>query len=134
MFGYSFDEERSIHESIAYAMLFCSVPTFISLLVFDSPFGKHAPQRNDRSKRWLGPLLPARPSWFVFEVPNILWAVFSWYQRNTQMVTRANGILLSLFAIHYVNRAIIYPLRMKESKPMPFLVVLCAVTFCSFNG
>lgn len=50
------------------------------------------------------------------------------------MVTRANGILLSLFAMHYLNRAIIYPLRMKKSKPMPLLVVFSAVTFCSFNG
>jgi 3-oxo-5-alpha-steroid 4-dehydrogenase 1 len=134
MFGYSIDEEREFHESVAYGMILCSIPTLISLLLVHSPFGKHAPEKNDKSKWWLGPLFPARVSWFIFEIVNVVWATICWSQRNVQTFKPVNGFLLLLFVVHYINRAIVYPIRMKESKPMPFLVVFCALMFCTFNG
>lgn len=135
MFGYSLQEERAFHESVAIGILLCSIPTFIALqFLVDSPWGKLSPVKTDRSKWWLGPLLPARASWFVFEIQNVLWAVLCWSQRNEQVFQPANAVLLSLFVLHYINRAIVYPLRMKKSHPVPVLVVACAFTFCTCNG
>lgn len=135
MFGYSLEDERAFHKSVARAMIACSFITFALLhFVIRSPFGKHAPQKTDKSKWFLGPLLPARISWFVFEIQNIMWVFISLSQPAEKGLSPINALLLSLFVIHYVNRAIVYPLMMSKSQPMPLLVVLCAFLFCTCNG
>ncbi len=47
-----------------------------------------------------------------------------------------NVVLLSLFVIHYIQRALIYPLfRMKSgAAPMPISVMFMAFLFCLWNG
>jgi 3-oxo-5-alpha-steroid 4-dehydrogenase 1 len=138
MFGYTLEEERAFHTSVARGMLQCSVVTFVVLYFFiSSPFGKTSPTRKGEAKKpawWLGPLLPARASWFFFEVQNLIWSAICLSQRNREIFGKTNAILLSLFVGHYINRAIIYPLRMKDSKPVPVLVVVSATVFCTFNG
>mmetsp|Transcript_22786 Transcript_22786/g.37742 ORF Transcript_22786/g.37742 Transcript_22786/m.37742 type:complete len:267 (+) Transcript_22786:73-873(+) len=133
MFGYTVEEERAFHTCIAHGMLICSVATFVILYFFlHSPFGKHAPM--EKEKWWLGPPLPARASWFFFESPNLIWSVVCYSQRNRDVFGTPHAILWSCFVLHYINRAIAYPLRMKQSKPVPFLVAFSATTFCTFNG
>ena len=43
-------------------------------------------------------------------------------------------MLLSLFAIHYINRTIIFPLRLRGGKPTAFLVFAMATVFTTLNG
>jgi 3-oxo-5-alpha-steroid 4-dehydrogenase 1 len=50
------------------------------------------------------------------------------------LVQPSNKILLGLFAFHYFNRAIIFPMRMRGGKPMPLSVMLSALVFCTWNG
>jgi 3-oxo-5-alpha-steroid 4-dehydrogenase 1 len=45
-----------------------------------------------------------------------------------------NAFLLSLFVLHYVNRAIIYPLRAKLVKPMPVSMFAMSAAWTAFNG
>jgi hypothetical protein len=46
-----------------------------------------------------------------------------------------NKILLLCFLIHYINRSIIFPLRMSSDRnPMPLSVMLLAFSFCTWNG
>lgn len=42
--------------------------------------------------------------------------------------------MLGAFALHYVHRAIVFPLRIASNKPTPFLVFLMAFAFCFVNG
>jgi len=42
--------------------------------------------------------------------------------------------MLGLFLLHYVNRAVIFPLRIASDKPTPLLVFLMAFMFCFLNG
>ncbi len=54
--------------------------------------------------------------------------------RGTMQLS-TNVILASLFALHYFNRAIIYPMRMnRNSQEVPLLVAVCAATVTSLNG
>jgi len=39
-----------------------------------------------------------------------------------------------LFVAHYINRTLVYPLRIKGSKPIPLSVMFMAMSFCSLNG
>merc|ERR1712226_1521858 len=41
---------------------------------------------------------------------------------------------MACFVIHYINRTIIYPMRLKGSKPIPLPVAIVAMAFCSVNG
>ncbi|EED88186.1 3-oxo-5-alpha-steroid 4-dehydrogenase 1-like protein, partial [Thalassiosira pseudonana CCMP1335] len=46
-----------------------------------------------------------------------------------------NILLLSLFAMHYINRAIVYPLRMNPNcQPVPLVVTLSAMMVTTLNG
>ena len=107
---------------------------------------------------WFGPQFNARISWVVFESPNLIWAcyylcfcgdpsslyldtspshaqtsIISW--ENNQLQISTNFILISLFAMHYINRAIIYPLRMNpNSNKVPVVVILFAFVITTWNG
>jgi hypothetical protein len=134
MFGYqNLQDERVFHQSVAYGMIYSAVLTFvITSSVVESPFGKHAPSS---SRTWLGPLLPARPCWFLFESPNLLWVYHCYRHCNHVMFGACHAICLGLFTIHYVQRCMLYPLLLsKHSKPMPLLVVVTAFAFCFVNG
>ena len=45
-----------------------------------------------------------------------------------------NIILISLFTHHYINRTLIYPLRMRGGKPSKFMTFIMALIFFSANG
>jgi 3-oxo-5-alpha-steroid 4-dehydrogenase 1 len=53
-------------------------------------------------------------AWFLFEVPNLIWALYFIVYCNDSI-----SLGYGLFIIHYINRDIIYPLRMKTTNPVP---------------
>lgn len=73
--------------------------------------------------------LNPRLAWFLFEVPNLIWAVYF-------LLVCQNKLTFgySLFILHYINRDIIYPLRMKTTNKVPFEIVLSAGLFTTANG
>lgn len=116
------------------AMLVSALLTFLGLSLFAAPYGKYS-----RTKGF-GALVPAQLAWAVMESPN-LWVSFAiWYYRSVfngdAIAHPVNELALWCFLIHYINRSIIYPLRMSTSKatPMPLSVMIAAFVFCSWNG
>jgi len=56
-------------------------------------------------------------------------------QEPTLATTTSQWLLLGLFGLHYLQRAVLYPLRMSpNTTPMPLTVVLAACCFTFFNG
>ncbi|KAL3799483.1 hypothetical protein ACHAW5_000591 [Stephanodiscus triporus] len=50
-------------------------------------------------------------------------------------IPTTNLVLVFLFALHYVNRAIVYPMRMSaDSQGVPLLVAACAAAITTLNG
>jgi hypothetical protein len=121
--------ENLVH-SLALTMIITGVITFSACLVLPAPYGRYS-----TGKGW-GPLVPAKLAWFVMESPN-LWVpafVYILYKRGN-LNNYCNLLLFCCFLLHYVNRAIIYPLRMVQtSKPMPLTVCILAFMFCTWNG
>jgi len=132
MFGLSYEDERDLHHQIALGMIFISLPIFITLYwIIPSPWGKTF---STLQQWYLGPLLPARLSWFLFECPNLVWS-FLCYRQVHKTINPVNLLLLTLFIGHYIQRAILYPLLMSSNtKRMPAAVVLSAFSFCNVNG
>jgi hypothetical protein len=73
--------------------------------------------------------LDPKIGWFLFEVPNLLWAAYF-------LFIKGNGLssALFLFIVHYVNRDILYPLRLKSTTKVPLEIVLSAFSFTAANG
>ena len=96
-------------------------------LFVTAPFGRHV------SRKW-GPMIGNRAGWIVMEAvsPLVLWASF--------FLAGANGslpalILMGLWTAHYVNRALVYPLRTNTAgKQIPLFIVVSAIAFNSVNG
>ncbi len=129
------------HTFLSTLFLLLSFPTYIfTRYVIVAPFGRHVPKQDHW---WLGPKLDARLGWFLFESPNLIW---SWYyssiryQQQSSIESRnyslsSNTILMILFTLHYVNRDIIYPLRMNpDSQKVPLLVTVAAAFITTWNG
>lgn len=74
-------------------------------------------------------------AWIVQECPTLIAACIC-LATGDERCTRNPGNLLVLacFIIHYVNRTLIYPFRMRGSKPTPVLIMLWAMAFCAANG
>lgn len=159
------EEQVQLHTLLSQLFLLSSLPTFlVTRYVIVAPFGRHVPDKKQGGGRggtpkyrwWFGPTINAPLSWMLFESPNLIWAFYCyryWCDANifslespdaTQQVISfesgrvqisTNAALLLLFALHYVNRAIVYPLRMNPtSHQVPLLVTVCASLVTVWNG
>lgn len=148
------DDQVGFHRLASQTFLAASLPVYlITRYVIVAPFGRHAAAQDHRW--WFGPKFNARMSWFVFESPNLFWcwycyarlldpgtffldpseaAIVSWEEDGLLRVS-TNAILLSLFALHYINRTIVYPLLMSsESQPVPLVVIAAGFVTTFVNG
>jgi len=101
---------------------------FLVLFWITVPYGgRHT------SERW-GPTLPARLAWILMELPAPGFCIWA-YSRGDHAGDPASLILLSAFLLHYLNRSIIYPLRMRSTgKRTPALSALAALLVNALNG
>jgi hypothetical protein len=109
------------------AMIIAGVATFLGCSYLAAPYGKYT-----SSKGW-GVLLNPKYAWIIMESPNIWIAYLVYVYRpssSDEISSNAhNQILLGCFILHYINRSIIYPLRMESnsSAPMPITVSILSI-------
>ena len=103
--------------------------TFSYLIVSKvrAPYGRHA------TKNW-GPMISNSWGWFWMEVPAlILMPTISVFGENE--MSSFSVILVVLWFLHYFNRVIIFPLRIKtKNKKMPISIAISAFFFNCING
>ena len=119
--------ELQFHRDLALAVLALSVPVFAALMWTTAPYGRHA-------RAGWGPTLPARVGWIVMECPAaLLFAAI--YCIGDQAPDAVPVALLLMWEFHYVNRAFVYPLRMRPGGPrMPVTIVALAFLFNVANA
>jgi hypothetical protein len=128
------------HPSAASWVYWSSISMIVTALlifictcfVINAPYGRYA------TKIGWGALVPARLAWYLMESPN-LWAIIishHWGKPCPGLKSTPNLVLLAFFFIHYVHRAVVYPLvRMKRTaSPMPISVMMIAFFYCAWNG
>ena len=103
--------------------------TFSYLIVSKvrAPYGRHT------TKKW-GPMISNSWGWFWMEVPAlILMPTISIFGENE--LNSFSIILIVLWFLHYFNRVIIFPLRIKtKNKKMPISIAISAFFFNCING
>lgn len=103
------------------------VIVFIALQFITAPYGRH-------TKTGWGPLISNKLGWIVMEVFVVLVLYFFVFTgKNTQSTT--NYIILSFFSLHYLNRSLVFPFRLKtKGKKMPISIMFMGMTFNLVNG
>ncbi len=100
--------------------------TFISLLFIDAPYGRHA------REGW-GPMVNNRLGWLLMETPAAFSMLLFFLIGNRTDNLVAMGFLL-IWLLHYLQRSLIYPFRLRTSAPMPLSIVAMGVFFNLVNG
>lgn len=92
-----------------------------------APYGRH-------TRRGWGPMIDNRLGWILMEIVSPL--TFAWFfLSGDQPKTTPMWIFFSLWIAHYLNRSLIFPLRLHTTgKKMPVSIALSAVFFNVVNG
>lgn len=114
-------------EIIVWIWIIVPVLIFPILLKINVPYGRHA------SDGW-GPMIDNHWGWFWMEVPALLTfpllASFGPEEKDF-----LSWILIGLWTLHYINRVLVFPFRLKtKGKKMPLLIAISAIFFNLMNG
>ena len=103
------------------------VGTFCLLFFVTAPYGRH-------SRSGWGPTISAKAGWILMEAVAPLGFLY-FFLKGNQSPNLVTVLFLGLFLLHYLNRAFIYPFRMKNGeRPMAVSVIVMGVFFNSVNG
>jgi 3-oxo-5-alpha-steroid 4-dehydrogenase 1 len=105
----------------------CAVLLFPVLLNIPAPYGRHT-QAN-----W-GPVINNRLGWFFMEAPALF--VFAYFIVTGDYFRKDVIMIFALlWIIHYFNRVIIFPFRIRTAgKKMPVVIMIFALFFNLING
>jgi len=118
---------ESFLRTLVVAWIGVAVGTFFLLLFVTAPYGRH-------TRGGWGPTLPAGVGWILMEAVAPL-AFIYFFLKGNKSPNPVTVLFLGLFLMHYLNRAFIYPFRMKNSdRPMALTVVVMGMFFNSVNG
>ena len=95
-------------------------------LIYKAPYGRHT------SKKW-GVSINNKLGWIIMELPALLVcpAIYFYFKIDFDI----SIMFICLWIIHYFNRTIIFPFRIKtKGKKMPLAIVLSAFFFNIVNG
>ena len=101
--------------------------SFVVLLFMPAPYGRHS------QKKW-GPTINGTLGWFIMEFPSAI--TYAWFFFIGNNSTNFFSIMfLVMWEIHYLHRALIFPLRRRDTmSPMPLYVVLMGMFFNVINA
>lgn len=121
--------EAQIHGIAVWAVIALAVVTFLCLLRFAAPFGRHY-----AGAGW-GPHISNRIGWVVMELPAT--ALFALIYFNGDASRQwVPLIFLAMWQAHYLHRTFLYPLRLRKGggRRMPALVVGSGFVFNTANA
>ena len=114
-------------ELIAYVWLGIAVAVHVTMFFITAPFGRHT------SDKW-GKSINNKLGWFIMEMPSLLIMLYFLFW-GTNSFNSYVWILFVLWILHYVNRTLIFPLRIKPTeKKMPVFIVANAILFNVMNA
>jgi len=128
------DDVSCVRERLLYGCWIYLIVVFIQSVKFAAPYGKFLNQSsNSIPDSLLGCRVQANLGWMLQEIPAAILGFIGLYEAFLANDYRSL-LVLTPFTIHYFNRSIIFPLRLKTGKPVPFLTVVMAFQFCFVNG
>ena len=116
----------NLYNLILIPWLILAIISFLLLFKITAPYGKF-------SDRKYGVLINYKLGWFIQEIISPLFLFYFFYTGDIEK-TFIHWFLIIIWILHYINRSIIFPLRLKKSSKMPISVILSAIFFNIING
>lgn len=112
---------------ISYIWMGIAIPVHITMFFVTAPFGRHT------TTKW-GMSINNKLGWILMEMPSL--GIMLYFLINgTYSFNNYSWILFLLWILHYMNRTLIYPFRIKSTpKKMPLLIVMNAIVFNFMNA
>jgi len=119
--------EKNTFDLVVLCWILLGCLIFPILLFVTAPYGRYT------TPKW-GITISNRTGWILMEVPALL--VFLYFIASGKADKNAVvWIIVLLFTIHYTNRSLIYPFRIKtKGKKMPLLIAILAIVFNTVNS
>lgn len=119
--------DKSTFDLLIWLWTATALIIFLVLLFVTAPYGRH-------SKRTWGITIPDRLGWIIMEIPApLIFITLVVIGDAPKSVTV--WVVTGLYLMHYINRAIVYPLRIRTTgKVMPLAVAVMAVSFNFINA
>jgi hypothetical protein len=120
-------DEMTFYYWLVVAWMALAVVTFVALLFVTAPYGRFT--RNG----W-GPRISARWGWILMETP-VLATFLILYGLSGRKSNPVSLVLLAFWVAHYVHRSLIYPFRVRSSRPsITVSVIAMGAVFNMGNG
>ena len=112
--------------NITYIWILIALIVLPINLIYKAPYGKHS------TKKW-GKSIDNKTGWILMELPALLTCPLIYFAIVEEI--NLNVMFIVLWIIHYFNRTLIYPLRIKtKGKKIPIAIVASAFFFNMVNG
>lgn len=124
----SFIGERDVHSALVRLEIVLALITMIATSLVCAPYGRH-------NRAGWGPQMPVRAGWLLMECPAVIFfcAIYVCGKRRGEATSI---VLLMMWLLHYVQRAVIFPvmLRGQDGKKMPVMIAVAGFSFNVLNA
>ncbi|MGZ6141277.1 MAG: DUF1295 domain-containing protein [Myxococcaceae bacterium] len=110
-----------------WGVLACAVVVGPLLLKIPAPYGRYA-------RAGWGPNIPARLGWTVMESVSFTVFPLSFFALSPFASDPRAQWLLVPWLLHYGQRSFVFPLMMKQPRPMPLATMVMAMVFNGLNA
>jgi 3-oxo-5-alpha-steroid 4-dehydrogenase 1 len=119
--------EADLFQILVYGWLGIAAVTFVSLQFLSAPYGRHG-------RAGWGPTMHRTAGWVIMEFPALLVPLVLGFAA-CGCHRPAAYVLLGLFTLHYANRTLIFPFRMRGGNiRMPVAIAAMGFSFNMVNG
>ena len=105
-------------ELINYIWIGLAITVFLALVIFKikTPYGRHT------NKNW-GPMISNKWGWFIMEFPALIIMPLITLIGPTEK-TALTYFLVFLWVLHYFNRTLIFPFKLKTKNKKIIIVII----------
>ncbi len=115
----------SAYQFLIWIWMGLALAVFFLLLRINAPYGRHS------SAKW-GPTIDNHLAWLLMELPALVVMCFCFIRVIGYSTVIA--VLTGLYCLHYINRTVIFPFRIRtRGKRMPVVIMGSAVFFNLVN-
>ena len=115
----------SIYDFLLIPWLITAIIAFILLFTVTAPYGRFS------NSSW-GYLVNYRFGWFLQEIISPLSFSFFFFNGSAEK-TIVSWVLFFIWVLHYINRSIIFPMRIPDGSKIPIPIIASAI-FVTWNS
>jgi protein-S-isoprenylcysteine O-methyltransferase Ste14 len=119
-------DEAVFYHWLVIAWIALAAVTFVTLFFVTAPYGRF-------TRHGWGPRVDSRLGWILMEAPALITFVVL-YAIGDERGNPVAIVFLLMWCAHYVNRAFIYPFRLRSGRTTTVSVILMAAVFNVGNG